>query len=65
MPLYIIFTYPTLLISYVYTVFYTIYRMAITHPNIYMYIFLFILYTCVYQVVVVKLIDYSLLHGRN
>jgi hypothetical protein len=58
------FTYPTLLISYVYTVLYTIYclcRWAIAHPYIllctYSYSFL---YTCVYKVVVVKLLVYLL-----
>ena len=65
MPLNIMFTYPTLLISYVYTVLYTIYciclcRTAIAHPYIYMYIFFFIPYICVYKVVVVNLLDYLL-----
>ena len=55
------FIYPTLLISYVYTVLYTIYCIlpmpfcTITHPYIYMYIFLS-LYTCVYKVVVLELL---------
>ena len=59
--LYIMFTYPTLLISYVYTVLYTIYcilPMPHGHPYIYTYIFLLIpSHLCVHKVVVVKLLD--------
>ena len=47
------FTYPTLLISYVYTVLYTIYCIlpmpfcTITHSYIFMYIFFIPLHLCV------------------
>ena len=63
MLLYIMFTYPRLLISYVYCTLYHLLHLAyaveaIAHPYIYMYIFLFIPYTCVYKVVDVKLLDY-------
>jgi hypothetical protein len=67
MAFYIMFTYPQLLISYVYTE--TLYHLlhvayghtAIAHPYMYMYIFLLIpLHLCVYKVVVVKLLDYLL-----
>jgi hypothetical protein len=59
------FTYPTLLISYVYTILlpstaFCLCRTAIAHPYIYMYLLLFIpLHLCV-QVFVVKLINYLL-----
>ena len=57
------FTYPTLLISYVYTVFYTIYcilPMPHGHHSIYLFVHFFIHpFTCVYKVVV-NLLDYLL-----
>ena len=56
------FTYPTLLISYVYTVFYTIYcilPMPFGHHS-FIYFYVHILIHCVYKVVVVKLLDYLL-----
>ena len=59
------FTYPTLLVSYVYTVLYYLLHLAyaawpsLIHIFIYTYSYSF-LYTCVYKVVVVKLLDYLL-----
>ena len=60
------FTYLTLLVSYVYTVFYTIYcilSMPLGHrSSIYLYVHILIpsLYICVYKEVVVELLDYLL-----
>ena len=61
------FTYPTLLISYVYTVLYTIYCiLPMPHghrSSIYLYVHILIhsfTLVCVYKVVVVKLLDYLL-----
>ena len=57
------FTYPTLLISYVYTVLYTIHCIlpmlfyTITHSYIFLCTFSYsFLYTCVYKVVVVEML---------
>ena len=60
------FTYPTLLISYVYTVLYFIHCILPMphghHLSLYVYVHISysFLYTCVYKVVVVKLFDYLL-----
>ena len=58
MPLDIKFIYPTLLISYVYTVLYTILPMPFGHRSfIYLYVHILI---HSFKVVVVKLLDYLL-----
>ena len=63
------FTYPTLLVSYVYTVLYTIYCiLPMPHghrSSIYLYVHILIhpftfVCICVYKVVVVNLLDYML-----
>ena len=61
------FTYPTLLVSYVYTVLYTIYCIlpmpfcTITHSYIVMYIFFIPLHLCVYgSCCEIVRLDYSL-----
>ena len=66
MQLYIMFTYPTLLISYVYTVLYTIYCVLPMpfgyHSSIYLYVHILIhsITLVCSKVVVVKLLDYLL-----